>query len=170
MNYCFAGSKVSCNFSKTSCNFFEDIYRVIFSKTSCNFFKESCSLISLQSIDFRATAYLRLEEISKTSNRGRGCDYSILKRRISFSKMYSSKANHVNIYLSSICWLLFFLQLDSHMRSVLSTIITLNVVLYQGWVNYGPPSNVLRPVNNFSELVRVFVGISILGFAFSLQR
>ena len=42
--------------------------------------------------------------------------------------------------------------------------------LDQGWANYGPPSNCLRPANNFSELARVFVGISVLGFAFSLQR
>ena len=42
--------------------------------------------------------------------------------------------------------------------------------LDQGWANYGPPRNFLRPANTFSELARVFVKISILGFAFSLQR
>ena len=42
--------------------------------------------------------------------------------------------------------------------------------LNQGWANYGPPSNFLRPANNFSELARIFVGNSILGFPFSLQR
>ena len=36
--------------------------------------------------------------------------------------------------------------------------------------SYGPPSNFLQPANNFSELTRVVAGISIVEFAFPLQR